>query len=36
MDFVYLKDGRLFSGAGGIGSKAEDYYCFGQPIVSPG
>lgn len=35
MDFVYLKNGRLFSGKGGIGSKAEDYYCFGQAIVSP-
>jgi hypothetical protein len=34
LDFVYLKGGRLFSGKGGIGSKAEDYYCFGQPIVS--
>ncbi len=34
-DFVYLKDGRLFSGAGGAGSKAEDYYCFGQPILAP-
>ena len=35
MDFVYLKNGRMFSGAGGIGSKVSDYYCFGQPIVSP-
>jgi hypothetical protein len=35
LDFVYLKDGRMFSGAGGIGSKAEEYYCFGQPVVSP-
>lgn len=35
VDFVYLKDGRLFSGGGGIGSKAEDYFCFGQTIVSP-
>ena len=35
MDFVYLKNGSLFSGAGGIGSKAEDYYCFGQPITAP-
>ncbi len=35
MDFVYLKNGRMFSGAGGVGSKAADYYCFGQPIVSP-
>ena len=31
MDFVYLKDGQMFSGKGGIGSKAQDYYCFGQP-----
>ena len=35
MDFVYLKDGKLFTGAGGVGSKNEDYYCFGQPILSP-
>jgi len=35
MDFVYLKNGQLFSGAGGMGSKAEDYYCFGQPILAP-
>jgi hypothetical protein len=35
MDFVYLKDNRLFSGPGGIGSKVEDYYCFGQPILAP-
>jgi hypothetical protein len=35
MDFVYLKDGKMFSGAGGMGSKAEDYYCFGQPILAP-
>ncbi len=35
LDFVYLKNGRLFSGRGGIGSKAEDYYCFGQPILAP-
>jgi len=35
MDFVYLKDGKLFAGAGGVGSKNEDYYCFGQPILSP-
>ncbi len=34
-DFVYLKDGRMFSGPGGIGSQAQDYYCFGQPVVSP-
>jgi hypothetical protein len=35
MDFVYLKNGRLFSGRGGIGSDVKDYYCFGQPILSP-
>lgn len=35
LDFVYLKDGRLFSGAGGVGSDVHDYYCFGQPIISP-
>lgn len=35
MDFVYLKNGQLFAGAGGVGSKAEDYYCFGQPILAP-
>ena len=35
LDFVYLKNGRLFSGAGGVGSKNEDYYCFGQPILAP-
>jgi hypothetical protein len=35
MDFVYPKDGKLFSGAGGIGSKKEAYYCFGQPILAP-
>jgi len=35
MDFVYLKDGKLFAGAGGVGSKMEDYYCFGQPILAP-
>ena len=35
VDFVYLKDGKLFSGPGGTGSKAEDYYCFGQPILAP-
>lgn len=35
VDFVYLKGGRAFSGAGGIGSKNEDYYCFGQPILAP-
>jgi hypothetical protein len=35
LDFVYLNDGRLFSGGGGVGSNVSDYYCFGQPIVSP-
>ena len=35
MDFVYLKNGRMFSGAGGVGSKNADYYCFGQPILAP-
>jgi len=35
IDFAYLKHGRLFSGAGGIGSKNEDYYCFGQPLLAP-
>ncbi|MGA8874007.1 MAG: M23 family metallopeptidase [Candidatus Korobacteraceae bacterium] len=35
MDFVYLKNGNLFSGAGGVGSKPENYYCFGQPILAP-
>jgi hypothetical protein len=35
LDFAYVKDGHLFSGAGGIGSKDEDYFCFGQPIVAP-
>ncbi|HUI85486.1 MAG TPA: M23 family metallopeptidase [Candidatus Binatia bacterium] len=35
VDFVYLKDNRMFSGRGGIGSKNEDYYCFGQPILAP-
>jgi hypothetical protein len=35
MDFVYLKDKKLFSGRGGMGSKNTDYYCFGQPILAP-
>jgi hypothetical protein len=36
LDFVYTKDRRmLFSGAGGLGSKNEDYYCFGQPLLAP-
>jgi len=35
LDFVYLKNGRMFSGHGGFGSKNTDYYCFGQPILAP-
>jgi len=35
LDFVYLKNGQLFSGAGGVGSNVADYYCFGQPILAP-
>ncbi len=35
LDFAYLINGRLFSGAGGRGSKNEDYYCFGQPVLAP-
>ena len=35
LDFVYLQDNRLFSGAGGLGSKNEDYYCWGQPVLAP-
>jgi Peptidase family M23 len=35
MDFVYLKDGHLFSGPGGFRAKNTDYYCFGQPILAP-
>ncbi len=35
MDFVYLKDGHLFSGPGGFRAKNSDYYCFGQPILAP-
>ncbi len=35
MDFVYTKNGRLFSGYGGAGSKNSDYYCFGQPVLAP-
>jgi len=34
-DFVYLKNDRMFSGKGGVGSKNEDYYCFGQNILAP-
>jgi len=33
--FDYLENGHLFSGRGGIGSRDEDYYCFGQPILAP-
>jgi murein DD-endopeptidase MepM/ murein hydrolase activator NlpD len=32
LDFTPLKDNRPF---GGDGSKNEDYYCFGQPILAP-
>ncbi len=35
LDFTYLKNGRLFSGSGGLKSKNTDYYCFGQPILAP-
>jgi len=35
LDFVYLKNGRVFAGKGGIQSKNEDYYCFGQPVLAP-
>jgi Peptidase family M23 len=35
VDFVYLKNGRMFAGKGGIESKNEDYYCFGQTILAP-
>lgn len=35
MDFVFLKNGKLFSGPGVINAKVEDYYCFGQPILAP-
>jgi hypothetical protein len=35
IDFAYLKNGRLFSGPGGLASKLEDYYCYGQPILAP-
>jgi len=35
LDFAYLKNGRLFAGPGGVGSKNEDYYCFGQPVLAP-
>ena len=32
LDFVLLKDGRPFSGDG---SKNDQFYCFGQPILAP-
>jgi hypothetical protein len=32
MDFVLLKDGRPFSGDG---TKNDQYYCFGQPVLAP-
>jgi hypothetical protein len=32
MDFVLLKDGRPYSGDG---TKNEQYYCFGQPVLAP-
>jgi hypothetical protein len=35
VDFVFVKNGRLFSGRGGVGSNVQDYYCFGQPILAP-
>jgi len=35
MEFAYVKNGRLFTGPGGLISKNEDYYCFGQPILAP-
>lgn len=35
MDFAYLKDGHMFAGPGGIGSRNTDYFCFGQPILAP-
>jgi peptidase M23-like protein len=33
LDFVYLQDNRLFSGPG-LGSKNQDYYCWGQPVLA--
>ena len=30
--FTFLKDGRPYSGDG---SKNEDYYCYGQPVLAP-
>lgn len=35
LDFVYLQNNHLFSGAGGVGSRNEDFYCWGQPILAP-
>lgn len=35
LDFAYLKNGRLFSGPGGMRASNADYYCFGQPILAP-
>ncbi len=35
IDFVPLKDGRMFSGKGGLFSKNEDYYCWGKQILAP-
>lgn len=34
VDFVPLKDGRMFSGKGGIFAKNDDYYCFGKPVLA--
>ena len=31
-DFIVMRDGRHFSGDG---SRNEDHYCFGQPVVAP-
>ena len=32
MDFVLLRDGRPYSGDG---TRNEQYYCFGQPVLAP-
>jgi len=32
LDFVLIKNGRLFSGDG---SENSQYYCFGQPVLAP-
>lgn len=32
MDFMLVKDGRIFSGDG---SETSQYFCFGQPVLSP-